>query len=62
MDKTDKVADVLEVETKSTIADWLRRADSEPDIMGIQMTPRTDPLTCQRCSGIWWSVFETRFH
>jgi hypothetical protein len=39
MDKTDKVADVLEVETKSTIADWLRRADSESDIMGIQMTP-----------------------
>jgi hypothetical protein len=33
------VADVLEVETKSTIADWLRRADSEPDIMAISMTP-----------------------
>jgi hypothetical protein len=35
----EKVADVLEVETKSTIADWLRRADSEPDIMAIEMTP-----------------------
>lgn len=39
MKKTERVADVLEVETKSTIAEWLRRADSEPDIMAIEMTP-----------------------
>jgi hypothetical protein len=32
------VADVLEVEAKSTIADWLRRVDSEPDIIGVPLT------------------------
>jgi hypothetical protein len=36
--KADTVAAVLEAETGSTIADWLRRADSEPDIMAIAMT------------------------
>jgi hypothetical protein len=39
MKTKEYVADVLEVEMKSTIADWLRRADSEPDIMAIAMTP-----------------------
>jgi hypothetical protein len=38
MKKTGKVADVLEVETKSTIAEWLRRVDSEADIIGIPLT------------------------
>jgi hypothetical protein len=37
--KADTVAAVLEAEAASTIADWLRRADSEPDIMAIAMTP-----------------------
>jgi hypothetical protein len=37
--KTKKtVADVLEAETKSTIAEWMRRIDSEADIIGIPMT------------------------
>jgi len=39
MKMVEKVADVLQVETKSTIADWLRRADSEPDIMAVAMSP-----------------------
>ena len=39
MKKADTVAAVLEAEAASTIADWLRRADSEPDIMAIAMTP-----------------------
>ena len=36
--KKEAVADVLEAETKSTIADWLRRVNSEADIIGIPMT------------------------
>jgi hypothetical protein len=36
--KADSVADVLEIETKSTIADWLRRVDSEPDLLEIPLT------------------------
>jgi len=36
--KADTVANVLEAETKSTIADWLRRVESEPDIIGIRLT------------------------
>jgi len=36
--KADSVADVLEVETKSTIADWLRRVDLEPDLLGVPLT------------------------
>jgi hypothetical protein len=39
MKKTDKVADVLEAETKSTIAEWLRRVNLEGDIIGIQLSP-----------------------
>jgi hypothetical protein len=39
MQTKENVADVLEVEMQSTIADWLRRADSEPDIMAVAMTP-----------------------
>jgi hypothetical protein len=38
MKKMERVADVLELETKSTIADWLRRVNSEADITGIPMT------------------------
>ena len=38
MKKADTVANVLEAETKSTIADWLRRVESEPDIIGIRLT------------------------
>ena len=38
MKKAESVASVLEAETKSTIADWLRRVDSEPDIIGVKLT------------------------
>jgi hypothetical protein len=38
MKKKSRVADVLEVEAKSTIADWMRRVNLEPDIIGIPMT------------------------
>jgi len=38
MKKVEPVAAVLESETKATIADWLRRVESEPDIIGIQLT------------------------
>jgi hypothetical protein len=38
MEKRETVADVLEGETKSTIADWLRRVDSEADIIGMPLT------------------------
>jgi hypothetical protein len=38
MKKTDKVADVLEAETKSTIADWLSRVNAEADIIGVPLT------------------------
>ena len=38
MKKTDKVADVLEVETTLTIAEWMRRVNLEPDIIGIPIT------------------------
>jgi hypothetical protein len=37
MKKTEAVANVLEFETNSTIADWLRRVESEPDIIGIKL-------------------------
>ena len=37
MKKKDNVADVLEVETKSTIADWMRRVESESDIVGVKL-------------------------
>jgi hypothetical protein len=37
MKKREAVAAVLEAETKSTIADWLRRVDSEPDIISIKL-------------------------
>jgi hypothetical protein len=33
-----RVADVLEAETKSTIADWLKRVNSESDIIGFPLT------------------------
>jgi hypothetical protein len=33
-----KVAEVIETETEVTIADWLRRVDSEPDIIGVRLT------------------------
>jgi hypothetical protein len=39
MKKTDKVAEVLEAETKSTIAEWLRRVNLESDLIGIQLSP-----------------------
>jgi hypothetical protein len=38
MKKTDNVADVLEAETKSTIADWLSRVNAEADIIGVPLT------------------------
>jgi hypothetical protein len=38
MKHTERVAEVLEQESKSTIEDWLRRVHSEADIMGIQLT------------------------
>lgn len=38
MEKRENVADVLEAETKSTINDWMRRVNSEADIIGIPMT------------------------
>jgi len=38
MKKAEAVANVLEAETESTIADWLRRVDSEPDIIGIKLS------------------------
>jgi hypothetical protein len=38
MKTTERVADVLEVETNSTISDWLRRINSEADILGIPLT------------------------
>jgi hypothetical protein len=33
--RNDRVADILERETKSTIASWLFRGDAEPDIIAI---------------------------
>jgi hypothetical protein len=39
----ERVADVLDFETKSTIADWVRRVDSEADIIGIPMTDGKRP-------------------
>ena len=33
-----KVAEVIETETQSTIADWLKRVNSEPDIIGIRLS------------------------
>ena len=36
--KREAVADVLESEAQSTIAEWLRRVDSEADIIGIPLT------------------------
>ena len=38
MKKKSTVADVLEVEMKSSIADWLRRVNSEADIIGVPLT------------------------
>jgi hypothetical protein len=38
MEKKETVADILDLETKSTIAEWLRRVDSEADIIAIPMT------------------------
>jgi hypothetical protein len=38
MKKTDTVADVLEAETKATIADWLSRVNAEADIIGVPLT------------------------
>jgi hypothetical protein len=32
------VADILERETKSTIANWLARVDAEPDVLTIRLT------------------------
>ena len=40
MKKKEAVADVLESESKSTIADWITRVDSEADIIGIPMTSK----------------------
>lgn len=37
MKKREAVADVLEAETKSTIADWLRRVGAEPDIVSVNL-------------------------
>jgi len=36
--KKDTVADALEGEAESTIADWTMRVNSEADIIGIPMT------------------------
>jgi hypothetical protein len=38
MKKKGTVADVLEVEAKSTIADWMRRVNSETDIIGVPLS------------------------
>lgn len=38
MKKSERVADVLENETKSTIAEWMRRVNSEADIIGIPLS------------------------
>jgi hypothetical protein len=38
MRKVETVAAVLEAGTKSTIADWLKRVDSEPDIVGVKLS------------------------
>lgn len=38
MKRTEAVATVLEAETKSTIADWLRRVESQPDIIGVELS------------------------
>jgi hypothetical protein len=37
MNKAETVATVLEVETNSTIANWLRRVESEPEIIGVKL-------------------------
>ena len=34
----EKVADILERETQSTIERWLSRVDAEPDIISVQLT------------------------
>jgi hypothetical protein len=36
--RCDDLLTVLEAETRSTIADWLRRVESQPDIIGVELS------------------------